>query len=308
MPGYGIFQESAFLKVISGMRYHSKSPIHRSLAVPTVMMRTLLLFLAISLSVGACSTSPTGRHQLMLVSPSQAVQASAKAYPEKLKEYAAKGKLNNKPMMLARVKRITGRLIAQAIRMYPESRNWKWEVVLIDDPDVVNAWCMAGGKMAVYSGLIEKLKPTDDELAQVMAHEISHALANHVAEQMSVSMASQLGLAILSATALHDNRYRSAALTGAALAATLAIQLPYSRAAEAEADRIGIELAARAGYNPHAAASLWRKMGQVNKDAPPELLNTHPSAGNRQHTLAELAPKMMKYYHPDEQHPVYPLN
>ncbi|WP_456447619.1 M48 family metallopeptidase [Thiolapillus sp.] len=272
------------------------------------MIRRLLLPLIVTLLIGACSTSPTGRHQLMLVSPSQAVQASEKAYPEKLKEYAAKGKLNNKPRMLARVKRITGRLIAQAIRMYPESRNWQWEVVLIDDPEVVNAWCMAGGKMAVYSGLIEKIQPTDDELAQVMAHEISHALANHVAEQMSVAMASQLGLAVLSATALHDSRYRSAALTGAALAATLAIQLPYSRAAEAEADRIGIEIAARAGYDPNAAASLWRKMEQVSKDSPPELLNTHPSAANRQRTLSELAPKMMKYYHPDELHPVYPLD
>lgn len=83
---------------------------------------------------------------------------------------------------------------------------------------------------------------------------------------------------------------------------------PYSRAAESEADRIGIEIAARAGYDPNAAASLWRKMEQVSKDSPPELLNTHPSAANRQRTLAELAPKMMKYYHPDELHPVYPLD
>jgi predicted Zn-dependent protease len=272
------------------------------------MIRRLLLPFLLTLLIAACATSPTGRHQLMLVSPSQAAQASEKAYPEKLKEYAGKGRLNNNPQMLARVKRITGRLIAQAVRMYPESRDWNWEVVLIDDPETVNAWCMAGGKMAVYTGLIEKLKPTDDELAQVMAHEISHALANHVAEQMSVAMASQLGLAVLSATALHDSRYRSAALTGAALAATLAIQLPYSRAAEAEADRIGIEIAARAGYDPHAAASLWRKMGEINKSSPPELLNTHPSAGNRQQTLAKLAPKMMKYYHPEESHPVYPLD
>ncbi|WP_456373627.1 M48 family metallopeptidase [Thiolapillus sp.] len=272
------------------------------------MSRNLLLSCLLTLFIGACATSPTGRHQLMLVSPSQAAQASEQAYPQKLKEYAAKGKLNNDPQTLARVKKITGRLIAQAVRMYPQSRSWDWEVVLIDDPETVNAWCMAGGKMAIYTGLIEKLKPTDDELAQVMAHEISHALANHVAEQMSVAMASQMGLAVLSATALHDSRYRSAALTGAALAATLAIQLPYSRAAEAEADRIGIEIAARAGYDPRSAASLWRKMGQLNKSSPPELLNTHPSADNRQHTLAELAPKMMQYYHPDEVHPVYPLD
>ena len=274
----------------------------------SAMIRKLFLPLVVTLILGACATSPTGRHQLMLVSPSQAMQASAKAYPEKLKEYETKGKLNNRPEMLARVKKITGRLIAQAVRMYPESSGWDWEVVVVDDPETVNAWCMAGGKMAIYTGLMEKLHPTDDELAQVMAHEISHALSNHVAEQMSVALASQLGLAVLSATALHDSRYRTAALTGAALAATLAIELPYSRKAEAEADRIGIELAAKAGYDPRSAATLWQKMGQINKDAPPEILNTHPSAGHRQEALKALAPKMMKYYHPEAPHPVYPLD
>ena len=241
----------------------------------------------------------------MLVSPSQAVVASATAYPEQLKKYAAEGDLNTDPQMLARVQKITGRVIVAAERKYPEARRWDWQVALIDEPDTVNAWCMAGGKMAVYSGLIEQIEPTDDELAQVMAHEISHALANHVAEQMSVTLASQMGLAVLSATALNDSRYGSAALTGAALAATLAISLPYSRTAEAEADRIGIELAARAGYNPDAAATLWYKMGQVNKSTPPEFLSTHPSASNRGQTLGKLAPEMMKYYRPDEPHLTY---
>lgn len=241
----------------------------------------------------------------MLVSPSQAVSSSTTAYPEELKKYAEEGNLNNDPQMLARVKRVMGRVIVAAEKMYPESRSWDWQVALIDEPDTVNAWCMAGGKMAIYTGLIEQVKPTDDELAQVMAHEISHALANHVAEQMSVAMASQLGLAVLSATALKDDRYGTAALTGAALAATLAISLPYSRAAETEADRIGIELAARSGYNPNAAATLWDKMGQVNKGSPPEFLNTHPSASNRGQTLRRLAPKMMQYYRPEERHLTY---
>lgn len=266
------------------------------------MIRSLVFLISSAILMAACATSPTGRSQLMLVSPNQAVKASASAYPEKLKKYAEEGKLNTKPKMLERVKRITGQLIVEAEKMYPEAKQWDWEVALIDEPDTVNAWCMAGGKMAIYTGLIEKVKPTDDELAQVMAHEISHALANHVAEQMSVAMASQIGLAVLSATALKDNRYRSAALTGAALAATLAVSLPYSRAAEREADRIGIEIAARAGFNPYAAASLWKKMAKVNKGAPPEFLNTHPAAASREKTLLELAPKMMKYYHPNEHH------
>ena len=261
----------------------------------------LLLVMLLS----ACSTTPTGRSQLMLVSPDAAVQASEAAYPKQLEKYRKEGKIDNDPAVVRRVKTITGRLVAEAIKDYPHTRNWKWQVVVIDDPEVVNAWCMAGGKMAVYTGLLNKVKPTDDELAQVMAHEISHAVANHVAEQMSIALASQIGLAVLSATALYDSRYRTAALTGAALAATLAIELPYSRKAEAEADRIGIELAAKAGYDPYAAASLWEKMGKVNKHSVPEFLNTHPSSASRQATLKALAPKMMKYYHPDAYHPVY---
>ena len=238
----------------------------------------------------------------MLVNPMEAVKASESAYPEKLKKYAQEGKLNNRPKMLERIRRITGQLIVEAEKMYPEAKQWDWEVALIDEPDTANAWCMAGGKMAVYSGLIEKVKPTDDELAQVMAHEISHALSNHVAEQMSVAMASEIGLAILSATALKDNRYRSAALSGAALAAVVAVSLPYSRAAEKEADRLGIEIAAKAGFDPYAAASLWKKMGEVNEGSLPEFINTHPSAANRERTLLELAPQMMKYYRPEEHH------
>lgn len=272
-------------------------------------MKWRMVFLLVwVVTVSACATSPTsptGRGQLMLVSPDQAVSASAKAYPEKLKEWADKGKLNNDPALLRRVREITGRVVAQAIVNYPQSAKWDWQVAVIDDPEVANAWCMAGGKMAVYSGMIEKVHPTDDELAQVMAHEIAHALANHVAEQMSVALASQVGLAVLSAAALKDSRYRTAALTGAALAATVAITLPYGRKVEAEADRIGIELAARAGYDPRAAASLWRKMGQLNKSVPPEFLNTHPSASNREATLRELAPGMMKYYQPAASHPSY---
>ena len=266
-----------------------------------------LLVLVILLFLGACVSSPTGRSQLMLVSPQEAVNAAQAAYPETLAEYAEKGQLNTDQQLVQRVRRITSRLIAQAVRLYPETAKWQWEVSVISDPEVANAWCMAGGKMAFYSGLVEQAQVTDDELAQVMAHEIAHALANHVAEQMSVSVASQLGLAILSATALKDSRYRTAALTGAALAATVAITLPYSRKAEAEADRIGIELAARAGYDPYAAGNLWRKMEKLNKSAPPELLSTHPSAQSRAAELDRLAPQMMRYYHPDHAHPAYLL-
>jgi len=141
--------------------------------------------------------------------------------------------------------------------------------------------------MAVYSGLIEKLDLTDDELAQIMGHEISHAVANHTAERMSMAIASQLGLA-----AITLGTDRPGALRGAALAATLAIELPNSRAGEAEADRMGMELAARAGYAPDAAVTLWQKMAAQGGGRLPEFLSTHPSPSNRGQRLAALGELM----------------
>ena len=268
-----------------------------------LLMTPLLLLV---LSVAACTTSPTGRSQLMLVSPQEAITASKEAYVQTLKPLSDEGKVDNDPVVTRRVKLITGRLISQAIAQYPHTRNWEWSVKVIDDPDVVNAWCMAGGKMAIYTGLLIKVKPTDDELAQVMGHEIAHALANHTAEKMSVAMASQMGMIAIAVVA-SDSEYSGAALTGAALAATMAIQLPNSRTAEREADQMGIELAAKAGYNPNAAATLWQKMAKAGGANPPEFLSTHPSPGNRQATLRRLAPKMMPYYQQKKVRPVYPL-
>ncbi len=269
-------------------------------------MKQFVSGLLLLLILSACTTSPTGRSQFMLVSPEQAISASKEAYIRTLQPLDDQGKIDSDPQLTARVKLITGRLISQAIEQYPHTRNWEWSVKVIDDPKMVNAWCMAGGKMAIYTGLLNKVKPTDDELAQVMGHEIAHALANHTAEKMSVQMATQMGMVALSVAA-HDSHYGGAALTGAALAASMAIQLPNSRDAETEADRMGIELAAKAGYNPHAAASLWQKMAKVGGSSPPEFLSTHPAPGNRQKTLRQLAPQMMPYYEQQREHPVYAL-
>lgn len=262
------------------------------------------LLLAFFLS--GCSTSPTGRNQLMLVSPEQAITASKEAYIQTLKPLTDKGKVDNDPVISRRVRLITGRLISQAILQYPYTSNWSWSVKVIDDPESVNAWCMAGGKMAIYTGLLQKINPTDDELAQVMAHEVSHALANHTAEKMSVAMAAQLGMVAV-AIGVKNSDNSGLALTGAALAAKVAIELPNSRIAEREADRMGIELAAKAGYNPNAAASLWAKMAKLGGKTPPEFLSTHPSSDNRQETLRQLAASMMPFYNAKTNHPVYPL-
>ena len=253
--------------------------------------------------LSACATSPTGRHQLSLVSEKTAIEASKESYLTQMNELKSQGKLVTDPKIIQRVDRITGRLVAQAVMKRPESAKWDWSVEVIDDPMTVNAWCMAGGRMAVYTGLLQKVDPTDDELAQVMGHEISHALANHTAERMSVAMATQAGAALVGI--LSDNSI--AAMSVTALAASVAVELPNSRAAESEADQIGIELAAKAGYNPNAAISLWQKMGKVGGETPPQFLSTHPSPGNRQEKLAELAPKMMPFYQQPGERPTYPL-
>ncbi len=261
----------------------------------------LLLFLV------GCATSPTGRSQLLLVSPEQAIVASQKAYAQTITSLAREGRVNPDPAIAERVRTITGRIIYQAIKLYPYSESWDWSVKVIDDPEMINAWCMAGGKMAIYTGLLSKVEPTDDELAQVMAHEISHALANHTAEKMSIAMASQLGILGIG-LATKDTDYGKAAFAGSALAAMLAIQLPNSRTAEQEADLMGMELAARAGYDPEAAAQLWEKMEQAGGGGPVEFLSTHPSPSNRQAVLRNAAPRYMDLYRDPHDRPIYKLS
>jgi predicted Zn-dependent protease len=251
-----------------------------------------IALLLIASATAACTVSPTGRRQLSLVSEDSAIAASKEAYLTQMTDLGKSGKLVADPAVTARVDRITSRLVAQALLVRPETEKWEWSVEVIDEPDTVNAWCMAGGRMAVYTGLLQKIMPTDDELAQVMGHEIGHALANHTAERMSVAMASQVGVA---AAGLFSKN-SVATMSAAALAAQYAVTLPNSRTAESEADQIGIELAAKAGYDPDAAASLWQKMEQVSGAGPPQFLSTHPSPANRQQKLAELAPKMQPYY------------
>jgi predicted Zn-dependent protease len=268
------------------------------------MIRNALIALLLAVAVAACATSPTGRKQLMLVSESQAIAASRQAYVQEMGKYKQQGKLVTDPKLLNRVRTITERLVAQAVKMRPDSAKWEWTVEVIDDPKTVNAWCMAGGRMAIYTGLILKVDPTDDELAQVMGHEIAHALANHTAERMSVAMASQAG--VIAAGLMSDKPGQAMAM--AAVAAQLAVNLPNSRTAETEADRIGIELAAKAGYDPRAAVTLWQKMAAVGGGkAPPQFLSTHPSDAQRQQRLAALVKQMMPYYEAPGPRPTFPV-
>ncbi len=267
----------------------------------TTIHRTLIVLIC-CLLLSACATSPTGRRQLMLVSEDTAISSSAQAYVQEIGKIQKEGNLSTDRALIRRVNTITQKLVAQAVVMRPESANWKWSVAVIDEPETVNAWCMAGGRMAIYTGLIQKIKPTDDELAQVMGHEIAHALANHTAEKMSMAMASSIG--VMAVGVASDN---AAAGAGAAAAASLAVTLPNSRTAETEADEIGIELAAKAGYDPDAAVTLWRKMNNLPGGKPPQFLSTHPNPANREKTLAGLAPKMEPYYEAGGARPSRPV-
>ncbi len=258
----------------------------------------VLSILAITVVIAGCQTAPvTGRKQFVLVPESRAIEVSARAYEQVLAPIQSEGRLNRNPAMKARVDRITARLVAQAIKYRPETASWDWQVAVISDPKSLNAWCMAGGRMAIYSGFITRLKLSDDEIAQVMGHEIAHALAKHTAERMSTALASRAAMQVGAILLGSDSPMSQTALQATAVATTVGVRLPNSRKQESEADRIGIELAAKAGYDPHAAPRLWAKMLEAtgNRDQS-DFLSTHPQSETREEALAALIPQMMPFY------------
>jgi len=261
--------------------------------------RLCSLFLCVALLAGCAQSSLTGRKQLLLVSEQEAVSGSAQAYAQMMGQLEKKKQIEAGTPRVEKVREVTERLIAQAVRFRPDAADWAWDVRVIDDPKTVNAFCMAGGKMAIYSGMWQQVRVTDDEIAQVMGHEIGHALANHTQERMSIALATSVAtqVAAIAISSRTDSPAAGLALSGTALAAALAIQLPNSRESEAEADQIGIELAARAGYDPKAAVSLWDKMGKLDGGkAPPEFLSTHPAPEHRAARLAALGGQLEPYY------------
>ena len=272
-------------------------------------MKTTLkwsVVVAMAAAIVACSTNPvTGRKQLVgLVSEGEAIQGSAAAYAQMMKQLDTKKQVEKESERAKKVQEITNRLVAEAVKLRPNSSGWRWEVQLINDPKTVNAFCMAGGKMAIYSGMWEKLKATDDEIAQVMGHEIAHALADHTRERMSVARSTDIGVQILAAATGVGN------LGGQLMqnAAVVAIGLPNSRESEAEADEIGIQIAARAGFDPASAVTLWEKMGKLSEGKGPEFLSTHPSPENRAKRLKELGAKVQPLYETAKANPAVNLH
>ncbi len=262
-------------------------------SIKTVSVAVLCALLSACASTTNNSVSGVQRSQLLLLPTSTVNDMSAQSYTQTLQEAKKNNTLNADKPLLTRVTNISNRLIAQVGVFRPDATKWKWEVN-VEKNDQLNAYCMPGGKIMVFSGLAEKLKATDDELAAVIGHEIAHALREHGRERMSQAYIQQFGLQAL-ATVIGGNAGNMAA-QGAGLGSQLLFSMPNGREQEREADRMGLELAARAGYNPEAAVSLWKKMMAANKEAPPEFLSTHPSSENRIKDLQALTPKVMPLY------------
>lgn len=260
------------------------------------MTRIITLLLLTFLLASCASTTEEGavnveRRQLLLVPNSQVLGASAQAYEQTKAEARKKGALDKNSDQLRRVQAVAKRLIPYTSVYRKDAPSWHWEVHVISDP-TVNAYCMPGGKIMFYSGIIEKLNMTDAEIAAVMGHEISHALREHGRERMSEALIQQGLLGVLVATGKVNEKYAGAL----SMAANVAVALPHSRGQESEADDMGLELMARAGYDPHEAVTLWKKMNALGGGKPPEFLSTHPADTTRIRRIESLLPKVMPLY------------
>lgn len=231
-----------------------------------------------------------------LVPAEQVERSAAQQYAQMLSQAAAKKALGGKdhPQVL-RLRGIARKIIPFAVAWNPRAREWQWEVNLIGSGQI-NAFCMPGGKIAFYTGILDKLKLTDDEVAMVMGHEIAHALREHARERMGKSAVTHgvtqlAGIAAASIFGIHPNITDMAARGTANL-----LTLEFSREDESEADLVGMELAARAGYDPRSGVTLWQKMGATNKGAPPQWLSTHPSGSSRIAEIEANLPKVMPLY------------
>lgn len=262
-------------------------------------MRSAIWIALLAAALAGCETVQTtspgtvgvDRTQTMLVSSETVNRSAANAYRRVLDEARRKGRLNSDAAQVARVRAIAARLIPQTAAFRADAPLWQWEVNVIE-AKAVNAWCMPGGKIAVYTGLIERLQPSDDELAAVLGHEIAHALREHGRERASQALAQGIGLTVLGiALGMSDT-----AMDLSQLVLDLTFNLPNSRTDEVEADRIGVELAARAGYDPRAAVSLWEKMQKAARVQPPAFLSTHPSHETRIAELHAVSQRVMPLY------------
>ncbi|MFC5300411.1 M48 family metallopeptidase [Azospira restricta] len=261
------------------------------------MLRRPLLILACLLATAvplpvAAEGVDVGNPSMLrnLVPAEQLERASAQQYRDLLREAAAKKALapDGHPQ-LERIRRIGTRLVQHAARFNPRAGKWQWEINLIGSKQI-NAFCMPGGKIAVYTGLVDGLKLTDDEIAVVVGHEIAHALREHARARMVKSGLTQLG-AIVAGELLGGGRYTDVFQFGGDM-----LTLKFSRNDETDADLVGLELTARAGYDPRAGITLWQKMSAASKGEPFAWFSTHPSGPNRIKEIERQLPQVMPLY------------
>ena len=262
--------------------------------------RFILLVAALAAFTGGAAAQPVAKPEGVEVGQPSALrhlvpadrleEAAAQQYGALKRQAAAKRALapDDHPQVI-RLRTIGKRVIAHAARFNPQAAKWQWEINLIGS-NQINAFCMPGGKIAFFTGILDRLKLTDDEVAAVMGHEVAHALREHARERVAKSELTRLGVTIAAVLA-GDARYADAFNLGGAL-----LTLKFSRDDETEADAIGLELAARAGYDPRAGVTLWQKMGAASKGAPPDWLSTHPSGKNRTKEIERQLPRVMPLY------------
>jgi len=256
----------------------------------------LLLIVALAFVATGCQKNAEGRTVLQLMPNSDLRVQSEQAYRDQLKEV----KLSQDSRRLKIVQRITNNITAQAEKMYPDHcKGFKWEVQLIEDDGTVNAYCMPGGKMAVYTGMM-RVAENEAALAAVMGHEVAHALLEHANERITMAKGAEVGLAVgqvaIDKTKYQEGKYDQYLMAALGLGTQVGILLPYSRTHESEADRMGLKLSAAAGYDPMEAPRLWERMKANSAGAPPEFLSTHPSNDRRIGELTTLVPSVSGLY------------
>lgn len=243
-------------------------------------------------SVSTTSSGAIGvdRQQRMvtMLSEKEVNDMAAQAYQQELARGKEAGALNENEKQLKQLRDIADKLVKHVGVFRSDALHWDWEVNLLTDKQL-NAYCMPGGKIMFYTGILNELKLTDDEIAAIMGHEMAHALREHGREAMSRAYVQQLGFSA-AATLLGLERNT---MHFADTVVNYAMTLPNSRTNEAEADLIGLELMARAGYDPNAAVTLWEKMAEAGGDAPPEFMSTHPASSTRISGLKANIPKVM---------------
>jgi predicted Zn-dependent protease len=224
--------------------------------------------------------------------PAETIEKSAaQQYSQMLQQAAAQKALAGKDnVQLRRLRVIAQKIIPHTLSWNPRAADWRWEVNLIGSKQI-NAFCMPGGKIAFYTGILDQLKLTDDEVAMVMGHEVAHALREHARERMGKAAATNLGASVLTQVLGLGQVGQTVTNYGAQL-----LTLQFSRSDESEADLVGMELAARAGFDPRAGVSLWQKMAVANKGAPPQWLSTHPAGTTRIADIEANLPKVLPLY------------